>query len=353
MKINLIFLIVLMASFNVKGQELDSAVYENPSSINEVIDELGGDSVKFYYDDRYTMVKPFCATIFRISTIDTNTGNFNGIFTDYFKDSVIALKGNYINGKKEGLFTLFYSNGQIEQTGNYVNNTKEGIWKYYYADGSSHQTLLFADDDIRVEEFWDENGKKFVESGNGFWYGYETAEKWKKTSGKVVNGKKDGEWNLVFGAQDTKLYSENYVNGKMVGGKIYSTSKGIEKYKDLIVCKIEQPPHFLLAELFQIGRCERNIISNRKPAIFPGGLNRFTDEVLRKLNLTAPVNRVQTIRISIKIDENGNMDNFKALSNTGFEYDVINVLKTMDKWEPSTINGKPQIENRVIVINLR
>lgn len=68
----LLFFIIIIKT-NLYGQIIKLDIKDNderPKSINEVIRELGGDTVEFFYNDRYQMVKPNCATKFRISKVD-------------------------------------------------------------------------------------------------------------------------------------------------------------------------------------------------------------------------------------------------------------------------------------------
>ncbi|HKJ79552.1 MAG TPA: hypothetical protein VKA10_08450, partial [Prolixibacteraceae bacterium] len=311
------------------------------------------DTLIFYYNDSYQLVKPICATIFRISKIDTILGTFTGDFTDYYQDSTIAVKGSYIDGKKEGNFKLYFPNGQLEQVGKYVNNDKHGKWEYYYNDGTTHQTIDFKDKETLILEFWDENGNKMVESGNGKWFGYETPEKNTKIAGNVKNGKKDGKWKRTIPSKNMTVNIEKYEDGNFIKGKEYSIIYGSVSYKDTMYCLLEQSPAFITAELFEISRCYRMQNDNFEDAEYPGGMSAFHKEIQEKLVLTQPSPTRGKIVIHMTINKKGEMTNFKPISDIGCEYDVIRVFETMKNWIPMKVNGEPTIQPKLISFEIK
>jgi len=355
MKGLLSFIFLVLTFNNLYSQSDNSTAFEaEPSSINEVINQIGYDTVVFYYNERWHMVKPICATTFRISKLDTVTLFFTGTFVDYYThDSTIAVEGTYSNGKKEGNFKIYYPNGQLEQSGNYTNDKKSGIWEYFYEDGRKRQILDFQDNEILIKEFWNEEGKKLVESGNGEFFTYESSEKFIKTTGEVLNGRKNGKWENIIVSRNMTTNIEKYKEGKLLSGKMISLVRGTESYKDTQYCAIEHPPAFLKAEQFQISRCYKNEKNNWEFATYPGGAERFYRQIKEKIVINRPIQKRGTIKILMTIDSNGKMTNFKPVSNTGYEFDLILVLETMDNWTPTKVNGKPTIQPKIINFEIR
>jgi hypothetical protein len=337
-------------------QVINSTDFEKPpASIDEVIKQLGNsDTAVFYYNERWQLVKPICATVFRFSRVDTVLQTFTGEFTDYYSyDSSKAIEGNYLKGKKEGMFKFYFPNGQLAQSGNYVNDKKGGMWQYFYEDGVKRQILDFQENEILVKEFWNEEGKKLVDSGIGEWFGYESAEKFIKTSGEIFNGRKNGTWKNMISSRNMITNIAKYKDGKLISGKIISVVGGTESYKDTIYCSIEKPLPFLTAELFQVNQCYKNQKNNWEFAKYPGGMERFYSEIKEKLVLTGEVGRKGVIRIQTTIDTDGKMTNFKLVSSIGYESDLIRVLQTMDNWTPTKINGKPTTQTKLISFEIR
>jgi antitoxin component YwqK of YwqJK toxin-antitoxin module len=319
-----------------------------PKSIDEVIKLLGSDTVVFYYNERWQLVRPECATIFRISNFDQVLGTFAGKFTDYYYcDSTKAVEGIYLNGKKEGKFCIYFPNGQLSQTGNYSNDEKNGIWEYYYPNGNKRQILDFQNKEIFIKEFWNEKGKKLVDSGDGKWFGFQTSDNFLRTSGNVLNGKKNGIWKniIVSGKMTTNI--EKYIDGRFIRGKMLIILGETEYYKDTIYCSIEKPLTFLTAEQFQINRCYKMGKNNWEYAEYPGGMKQFYREIREKIVLNEPITN-GVIEVQTTIDKDGKMTNFKSISNTGHEFDLIKVLQTMSNWTPTKINGTPTIQPKII-----
>ena len=340
---------------NLNSQTHNSVDFEaRPTSINEVIQQVGYDTVIFYYNERWQLVKPICATTFRISKVDTVQLNFTGKFVDYYTyDSTIAIEGTYSSGKKEGKFNIYYPNGQLEQAGNYANDRKSGIWEYFYEDGSKRQILDFQDNEILIKEFWNEEGTKLVDAGNGEWFGYDSAERFMKTSGEVLNGRKNGTWKNIFPSRNIIVHVEKYKEGKLISGKLTSIAFGTESYKDTIYCSIEKPPAFLNAEQFQVNRCYKNQENKWEYANYPGGMDRFYKQISERLVLNGPILKGVVIRVRITISTDGKMINLYPVTDLGYEYELIRVLKTMDNWTPTKINGKPTIQSKIISFEIR
>lgn len=355
MKRVLILTIFILLGDNLYCQSLDSLKFEEkPKFIYEVTKQLGSDTLVFYYNERWQLVKPTCATIFRISRIDTVLKTFTGKFTDYYySDSTKAVEGYYYNGKKEGRFSLYFLNGQLNQTGNYKDDKKIGIWEYYYENGTMKQTLDFQNNEIFIKDFWDEKGRKLVEDGNGKWFGFETAEKFMKTSGEVLNGRQNGKWEKIIVSRNETTNIEKYKNGQFISGKMFSLYEGTEHYKDTPYCSIEKPLTFLTAEQFQTNRCYRIQKNNWEFAKYPGGMECFYSEIREKLALEKPIITRGVIRVQISIDKDGKMTNFKPISNIGYESDLIQVLQTMKNWTPTKVNGKPIIQPKIISFEIK
>jgi hypothetical protein len=342
-------LTIILVNFNLYGQIKDSTDFEErPKSINEVIKQLNADSVVFYYNDRYQMVKPICATKFRISRVDSVLVMFTGEFVDHYIDSTIAIEGNYTNGKKEGVFKFYFPNGQLDQVGKYLNDKKIGVWEYYYENGNKLQILDFKKDEILVIEFWDEKGQHLVDSSKGNWFGYETSEKFVKIHGEILNGKKEGTWKKDIPSRNFTMNIEKYKDGKFISGKIISIANGSESYKDKTYCIVEQLPVFLMAEQFQINQCFKTQINNWEFASYPGGIETFYKEIREKLILNGTNNVRGITRILMTIDINGKMTNYKPISNIGYENDLINILETMNNWKPTKVNGKAILQPKII-----
>lgn len=356
MKKGILLFLIICLSTNTYSQviKVDMKDYdERPKSINEVITQLGADSIIFYYNDRYQMVKPRCLSLFRLTRIDSVLLFFAGDFIDYYPDSIIALKGNYTNGMKEGLFQFYYPNGQLEKIGNYSKGKKTGVWKYYYEDGTKHQMLEFIEREIYVTEFWNEKGQHLVDSSNGDWFGYETKEQFTRISGKIINGKKVGVWKKDIPSRNFVMNLENFSNGKFNNGNSNSMVNGAKPYNDTSYCNVEQPEPFLTAEIFEINQCYPKIDNRWIFAKYPNGYDKFNKELKEKLILNNPLNINGTLRIQTTIDTEGKMTNFKSISNLGFENDLIKVLETMKNWKPTKVNGKPVSQIKFIDLYIR
>lgn len=358
MKSSIIFAIILLLHGNLLCQTFGSLDFEDPpKSITEVVKQLGADTVVFYYNEGWQLVRPTCAIYYRISRVDAASGNFTGHFTDYLSaDSTTVVEGNYSNGRKEGKFNFYFANGQLSETGEYRNDKKDGIWDYYYENGTKRQTLDFKSNEVLVNEFWNEKGEKRVVSGNGDWYRFDSAEKFLKISGEILHGRRNGTWKIEMTfAQGDITNVEKYKDGKFVSGKMFSRQAGKESYSDTAYCIVEKPQRFLIAERFQMNRCykyEKSEKGKWEFATYPGGMRSFYEEIWDNLVIDGELVRGM-IRIQMTIDTDGTMTNFQPVTNLGHEADLIRVLRTMKRWKPTTLNGKPRSQPKIISLEIR
>lgn len=329
-----------------------SEQFDMPEAISEVIRYLGGDTVIFFYNARWQMVKPKCASIFRISRFDADLANFTGEFTDFYGyDSTIAVKGNYVNGKKEGPFKIYHPGGHLAQEGSFTNDERFGIWKYFYEDGSPKQVFEFLNGEVLIREFWDEKGEKQVDAGQGKWFGYDL-DNFYKTSGKVSNGKKQGMWTNLVNTANLIAHKEKFNKGRMISGEAALSRLQGNSYRDKSLTTIHADHWFENAEKFNIGGCKSVRGSKWEYSIYPGGTERFYQQVYARLRVEKPL--VPThVQIQTTIDINGKMTAFKPITNTGYENALMDVLETLGNWTPTTADGKSQIFPKIIGIYLK
>ncbi|HWA34172.1 MAG TPA: hypothetical protein VG737_08590 [Cyclobacteriaceae bacterium] len=347
-----------------------------PKSIQEVTKILNADTVLFFYNRNWRLVFQACAEIVRVSRVNNATGYFDGSFTDYYKNSKIAATGSYNNSLKEGLFQVFYESGQLSQVGNYLKDKKNGIWEYYYENGNKQMTLAFRDGDLSMLELWDANQNKLVDGGNGHWVSREDPANSIELAGNVVNGKPDGTWTRTDGS--FKLNSEEYEGGKLIGGKFYSRVGGAEKYTSMkSLINVDKKAKYEMAEKFEVTFCYRvtpptdklvnpddakdsiKVVEKARPsntgvvnASYPGGQTRFYRELQEGLRLNQASLSYGIIRIGFTITTSGKMADFRKLSSTGYEDQVITVLMTMREWKPRKVNGVVKPEYQSINLNV-
>jgi hypothetical protein len=354
MKLKLTLLIILTSNLTIHSQDTNSKEFDNrPTSIYDVVKMINSDSAIFYYNERWQLVRPTCASVYRISKIDTAIGSFVGKFIDYYTDSIAAVEGFYFNGKKEGNFKVYYPNGLLKEFGQYKDNKKVGKWEYFYPNGNKKQVFDFLKNEILILEFWDENGNKKVDSGTGFWDGYETEDKSLKISGGVLNGSKNGTWKKIESFRNQTIVIEKFKEGSLISGKFNSMISGVEHYKDTSYFSIDAPQAFITAEYFQINSCTNPSITKWEFAKYPGGMDKFYQEIRERILLNNSNFTRGIIKIQMTIDKTGKMTNFQPVTRNGMETELIRVLQTMGRWSPTKIDGVPTIQPKIISFEIR
>ncbi|NOT73749.1 MAG: TonB family protein [Cyclobacteriaceae bacterium] len=362
----LLTLLLFVSTITSLYSQTNESDFREPTSIKEVSRQLGADTMVFYYNYNWHLVKSVCKTVFRVSRVDAALGTFTGQFVDYFSsDNKIAVEGNYSNGKKEGKFNIYFRNGYLEQSGNYVNNKKSGIWEYFYKDGTRQQILDFQENEVLIKEFWNEEGKKLVDAGNGEWFIYDSPEKFKKTSGEVLNGRKNGTWKTIVVIRNMTTNIEKYKEGKFLSGRLISMVGGSESYKDTVYCSIENTPKFLKAELFQVFRCFRNQEQTNNWELVKFDLNRPAghlrgNQVMYEyiaVNIRYPFEARKggyqgKVTVQVTIDINSKAKNISILKGVhpSLDDESLRIVNSIKEWTCALRDGQPYEETITIPI---
>ncbi|MCG8184426.1 toxin-antitoxin system YwqK family antitoxin [Tenacibaculum piscium] len=139
---------------------------------SSIYDPDNGKKTDYYYGDtkqtEYTMVN----------------GEMNGSLKVYYKNGQLKKTGNYKNGSASGKFTEYDENGNKTYDYNQENDKKNGKLISYKNNKISYSTHY--KDDIQ-------NGERIE-----YYYDNESGRLYLKMIGTFLNGKKEGNWKLIF-----------------------------------------------------------------------------------------------------------------------------------------------------------
>ncbi len=85
----------------------------------------------------------------------------HGEFKEYYKNTKLKAKGNYVNGFLNGLVTYYYQNGRIQKVERYAHNVKHGWWIFYDEEGQSIGKKLYYEDRALKGKELEEKAKLF------------------------------------------------------------------------------------------------------------------------------------------------------------------------------------------------
>jgi len=238
---------------------------------------------------------------------------------DYYKNDTLQMKGfstSAYNIIKEGTFFYYYKNGKNKAMVNYQENKKVGKEYRWYENGNKQSEGEYVLNDDRLEpsifilnQFWDMNGQQKVIDGNG---DYEEHEDDTNAYGKVVNGRKNGEWK----GNDKKIkisFVENYKDGNLVSGISSDSLNNQHPYEKIFV----QP----------------------KPK---KGMSHFYEFVGKKFKFTKnSEGKGGKIFITFFIDKKGKATEFKIVRGLGFGLDeeAIRIISNYPEWECGYYRG--------------
>lgn len=209
---------------------------------------------KFYYNKHWELTTQDSAIYIRTGSYDTTTGVFNGPIIDSYSNGKQQMTGSVFGNIREGDFSFYFANGQIESTGKFLDNKRSGRWTYYHPNGQERLVVEFAPKNLRlIVSHKDSTGASLATNGTGTYS--ETYELYRVPHKVVVTGsfknhQKDGTWECHL-SNGTKLYCDQYKNGKFVKGTIYPDgNKGIKRINEEPHNILELPYKFLITTQF-------------------------------------------------------------------------------------------------------
>ncbi len=220
---------------------------------------------------------------------------FDGPYSAFNKENKIIEKGHYLNNKKTGVWLRFGDDGKVTDSAFYTNGFIYGLALRWNTNGTVMDSLVFE------------------ENGNGTCRSYWPDGK-PRSSGKYVNGKKDGMWTYNH-KSGMKCQEVNYLADSALHYTCYD-EKGNIQTKDCIY---------------------------EKEAQFKGGENAWHNYLTGKLSKARLPKAYYdgkfygTIYILFIVDTEGKVSDVKALNSIDPEMDEIakNIIRQSPRWEPA------------------
>ncbi len=127
-----------------------------------------------------------------------------------------------LNGKQlvkdgNGAFKSYSKSGQLLVTGEIKDGSRIGEWVTYFEDGKIKEKGLYENDLYKVIDVWASNGDAIVTDGNGMYKSYYLDSENVMESGKIVDGLREGKWELYYESTQTLFQDNIYLKGKQTG----------------------------------------------------------------------------------------------------------------------------------------
>ncbi len=181
-----------------------------------------------------------------------------GVLTYYFENGNINSQGNLVNGelsglwenwyengnKKEeleyengeisliknvwkadgqptvkngsGVYTTYFESGELSQFGEVENGKREGTWITYYPNGSKQEEGKYEENQYLMMNSWSPKGDAQVVNGKGTHLSYYDDNQIME-QGEVVNGLREGTWELFYESNGEPMQHAEYQQGKVNG----------------------------------------------------------------------------------------------------------------------------------------
>ncbi|MDQ2768920.1 MAG: hypothetical protein M3Y54_00260 [Bacteroidota bacterium] len=342
---------------------------ENTATVAECITVLAGDSTVLYYDLRYNLTPPACASIRRHTHV-TPTGDFRGEVRDYTIDNgQLRSRLYYDNGQRHGRYETYYPNGQLAIRGSFAQGEPTGTWEFWYANGQRQQTFEWtgvAAPRLRIMAYWDSTGQAGVSNGNGRWQGVMRQPK-RRYGGPVLNGLPQGIWESHQLGSEKLVTTETYEQGIFRGGRALSAPPGMpSRYKtySLLEPDIEDPTAW--GDHIRLGLNCAGLLANtrHRAEVAAGGstanaaahlepprppmeeityMQKLLDRLYQSNRREEWENIVdgQVFTLLATVDPEGVLRVASGQGGSGIMTAVTHALDGMGRWHPAQAYGKP------------
>jgi len=123
---------------------------------------LDGISISYYRNAKRTPVK----------IAEFKNGKLNGVYKEFFEDSIVKLEIYYKDGLRNGPIYVYHPNGSIYISGYYKNDLSNGIWRKYDKKGNVVEEWEYIDGLRKDDEKYSKEFAKKV-------------KEWEKIKGKI------------------------------------------------------------------------------------------------------------------------------------------------------------------------
>lgn len=236
---------------------------------------------------------------------------------NYYRSGKLYGEGKTVDSlgfNKIGKFITYYENGNKKSEGNYNKSTPTGPYKTWHENGKLKMDAEYFETEksvgnLRINQFYDANGKQIVKDGNGI---YEDESYNAKFSGNIKNGVKEGEWKGSNTINNT-TFVEIYEEGNFISGE--TTDANLKKYPYTKIMESPEPYK---------------------------GIQDFYKFVSRNYNpgrITGPLKG--KILLSFVVEKDGSVADIKVMKSLDEKLDRegIRVVKAYKEWKPGKIRG--------------
>lgn len=315
--------------------------FKTDTYINKSVDGY----IHLYFDEQYFLTEQNCEfkTYTRVCRYNRENGGYDGFFTDYYNNGKIALKGNYIEGKKHGDFDAFYPNGAPKYHISFVQDTAKGLGKYYYPSGEPWLEIEFINQTFLIRNFWNKYGVQKVANGKGKYTFTSPTLNFNELGysafifkGRIRKGLPVGIWttDLLYPNQETELIGFETLNK----GRFQSSNYFYPENASSNLSFLQLYPVFYPLQSDNLIKKSCTIDDNQ-------GYNLYLKDFLNAnlpfiwSNKDAPED---FFKVKVSIDSLGKAKEIVAVDSvsTIFSKTLIMSLKEVNYWIPSFIKGK-------------
>lgn len=286
---------------------------------------------KIYYDKGNTVTTPENGYYYVIKTKEFSDGD---TLREYYcsTNSLKSISVVNSSGYTDGMFTTYYENGAIRVKGQCEKYRPVGKFTQWYANGQMKLEQVFSgsDEPDRIVNYWDSLGTQLVKDGEGRCdcildiVGFSEI----RELGNINNGLRDSVW-IGYEKSGRHYFTERYKQGKLIDGVSYDSLGKQYAYKE--------------------------IEENAKPV---NGMEFFYMNIGRNIKYPSQARRKGIegkVFVQFLVEKDGTLTNVETIKGIGGGCDEAaeEVIRLSPPWTPGRQRGMVVRQKMVLPINFK
>lgn len=282
---------------------------------------------KEYLDKNHSLTTPEKAVYYRLCKRD-DMQRMQGKVTIFRIEGSLYSEVHYIDGLRDGYYAAYHLHGDLAVKGLYEDDHRTGTWEYWYDNHKKQREETYLHGKVKIEHFWDKDGKKLLENGTGFCETHDDIHAVTE-KGKFKDYQKEGAWVGYFD-DGSMYYQEEWKAGKLIKGISHDEDNNTYSYTE---------------ETYQT------------LPTFVGGAEAL--EVYLKKNMRYPKKASRAgvagkVVIKFTVEKDGKITHpYIVHSNSYLNEEAMRLLNAMPTWNPALLRGQKIKKSYTLPIDFR
>ncbi len=283
---------------------------------------------KEFLDKHHSPTTEEKAVYYRICKRD-DLKRLQGKVRIYRINASIYSEMGYVDGLRDGYYSSYHANGNLATKGLYEADNRLGLWESWYDNHQKQKDETYSNKGaLKIENYWDRNGKQLMKSGTGF-YEFINETETITEKGNFKNYQKDGAWIGYY--DDGKMYfQEQWLTGKLIQGHSHDAAGKIYSYTE--------------AEYHTLPTYTQGMTE----------LAKFLNKTIKYPREAQQAHVEGKISVKFLVDIDGSIKEAQVINSiTYLNEEALRIIRSMPAWKPSMLRGQTIPSTTVLPITFK